>query len=335
MGNFCENFVDDMIELLTEKYLDCNDIFVLKCTSNICNLKFGFEKNMQERTKINYYRKIINSGDYNLLKFFVISCNKFNLFEHVIIHHQSEYFYNNNTIEDNLIMANHIKNNTDPCYHAYNKWTAATCTNQNLVPYGKLKCIVNDILVDGDLQMFKHIKYYELGSNDINDDVAVLIKHGHQNILNQMYVNYNDRSYPLPSESNLSNIAKNGWLEMIINLHKSNIILSPNPTNICNYAALGGHLNIIKWYRETFYFLDSYIYIYAIRGNQIHVLQWLFENNCPRNNNLCIWATKNNNLSILKWLREKFFHIDVASCHKTASENNYFEIMEWLTLSQN
>ena len=51
----------------------------------------------------------------------------------------------------------------------------------------------------------------------------------------------------------------------------------------CSFAALNGHLEVLKWARENACPWDSYTCSYAVANGQLEVLKWLEENNCPCN----------------------------------------------------
>lgn len=50
---------------------------------------------------------------------------------------------------------------------------------------------------------------------------------------------------------------------------------------ICEYAAIGGHLQTLQWLRDRGCVWDRATRVAAFRNRQLHVLEWAIDNGCP------------------------------------------------------
>ena len=102
------------------------------------------------------------------------------------------------------------------------------------------------------------------------------------------------------------------------------------PEYICEYAALGGHLNIIKWAKQLGCEMDSNTCTNAAKGGhfdllksvrlnygcdwdiftsaaaaesgQLEILKWLIKGGCPHDTN---WCLQSKHASIVKYMMEE------------------------------
>jgi len=122
--------------------------------------------------------------------------------------------------------------------------------------------------------------------------------------------------------------AENGYLErlkLLMNKNKHNLNLDGN---VCSYAALNGHLEIIKWAYERKCRLNKYVCLNAAKNGHIEVLKWACEKGCKIDNEVCINAAKNGHLEILKWAYEKGCKIDIG-VYNYAKINGHLKILKW------
>ena len=72
----------------------------------------------------------------------------------------------------------------------------------------------------------------------------------------------------------------------------------------CNAAALGGHLEILKWCRARYCPWSSSTSIYAACGGNLRTLQWLKDNECAWDGwKICQAAALGGNIRVLRWCR--------------------------------
>ncbi len=113
--------------------------------------------------------------------------------------------------------------------------------------------------------------------------------------------------------------------------------------NIMANAAVGGHLDMIKWLL-TFdgYSCGKMTATRAAQGGHLHILEWLRDPTtgdgiCPWSHFTCSYAALQGHLHILEWLRDPTVHGEgVGICPWSsqtcayALEDGHFEILKWL-----
>jgi|AntAceMinimDraft_5_1070358.scaffolds.fasta_scaffold05463_4 hypothetical protein len=124
---------------------------------------------------------------------------------------------------------------------------------------------------------------------------------------------------------------------------------------LCSYAAVGGHLAVLKGLRDAGCAWDEDVCECAASGNHIDVLQWarlqgcpwngktcgaaaasgLIEtlqwvrtNGCPWNANTCARAARTGNFEVLRWARENGCSWSASTC-ACAAEGGFFDILKW------
>ena len=75
-------------------------------------------------------------------------------------------------------------------------------------------------------------------------------------------------------------------------------------TQVCQWAAWGGHLQVLQWLRENDCPWDEDTCTDAAQGGHLEVLKWSRENGCPWNIVVVrAHATKGRHLEMVEWLR--------------------------------
>ena len=97
---------------------------------------------------------------------------------------------------------------------------------------------------------------------------------------------------------------------------------------ICNYAAGGGCLSVLKWARAQGYPWGTYTCRDAARNGHLAVLQWARANRCPWNKWTCEWAAYNGHLAVLQWARAQKCPWDGKTC-TWAAQNGHFAVLQW------
>jgi hypothetical protein len=103
--------------------------------------------------------------------------------------------------------------------------------------------------------------------------------------------------------------------------------------SISEFAALEGHLNILKWMHQcpliTFDLRNQNRYCLAAAiGGHLEVLKWARENGCSWDQEICSKAASNGHLEVLKWARRNGCPWDGRTCFEAAS-NLHFEVLNW------
>ena len=72
---------------------------------------------------------------------------------------------------------------------------------------------------------------------------------------------------------------------------------------VCSYAAIGGHLDILKWARENGCLWNANTCTWATKYGHFNILKWARTNGCPWNKDTCGFAAKYGHFAMLKWAR--------------------------------
>jgi len=96
---------------------------------------------------------------------------------------------------------------------------------------------------------------------------------------------------------------------------------------ICNSAAKGGHLNVLKWAREEDVF-DWRTCVMAAAGGHLEVLQWAHAQGCPWDWMTCASAAEGGHLEVLQWVRAQGCPWNECTC-AWAAQRGHHEVLEW------
>jgi hypothetical protein len=99
-------------------------------------------------------------------------------------------------------------------------------------------------------------------------------------------------------------------------------------TRVCQWAAWGGHLEMLKWTRENDCPWDEETCAGAAAHGHLEVLKWARENDCPWNEDTCAGAAAHGHLEVLKWARENGCPWDEKTCTEAAHQG-HLEVLQW------
>lgn len=71
---------------------------------------------------------------------------------------------------------------------------------------------------------------------------------------------------------------------------------------VCNHAAAGNQLSILKWLRQQNYPWDKWTSLEAAINSNLECLVWILANGCPWNENILLYRKKHHD--IMRWLDE-------------------------------
>jgi hypothetical protein len=104
--------------------------------------------------------------------------------------------------------------------------------------------------------------------------------------------------------------------------------------SLCNYAIMGGSLNMLKFLLKEGYRLDNLSFQYAASCDNIKILMYIF-NICSVdlsmpwfNEDTCQAAADSGNLRNLIWLRKKNCPWDMRTTY-SAVENEHYDVLKW------
>jgi hypothetical protein len=117
-------------------------------------------------------------------------------------------------------------------------------------------------------------------------------------------ISYDFRIYVGKRVRLCTNTASEGYLEVLIYLRENNCDWD---SWTLAYAALGGHMNIIKLLRgnDCKYRCDwsEWTCASAARNGHLEILKWSRANGCLWNEWTCAYATENKHLEVLKFAK--------------------------------
>ena len=85
-------------------------------------------------------------------------------------------------------------------------------------------------------------------------------------------------------------------------------------TPVCQWAAWGGHLEVLQWARQNDCPWDEGTCSYAAKGGHLEVLQWARQNDCPWDEGTCWTAARYGHLEVLQWARQNGCPWDKETC---------------------
>ena len=87
-----------------------------------------------------------------------------------------------------------------------------------------------------------------------------------------------------------------GYLSLLKDRHTRGVLKSKR--YLCEAAAKGGHLEVLKWARENGCPWDENTCAYAALGGHLEVMKWARENGCPWDEETCACAARGGHLEI-------------------------------------
>ena len=104
--------------------------------------------------------------------------------------------------------------------------------------------------------------------------------------------------------NDIDNSNSNVWPTLSFDHYVLKRVLNIKSEWTCAYAAMNGHLNVLKWAKKNKCPWDEDTCALAAWNGHLEVLKWARENGCPWNWLTCASAAQNDHLEVLKWARE-------------------------------
>ena len=98
--------------------------------------------------------------------------------------------------------------------------------------------------------------------------------------------------------------------------------------SVCNLAARGGHLEVLKWARANECPWDDYMCAEAASGGHLEVLQWLRAEKCPWDKRTCKFAAECGHLEVLQWARANGCLWNAQTC-ACAARGGKLVVLQW------
>ena len=91
------------------------------------------------------------------------------------------------------------------------------------------------------------------------------------------------------------------------------------------YAAMHGHLHVLKWAKENGCNWDEFTCAKAAAGGYLEVLQWAREKNCPWDRFTCAYAAFFDHLDVTMGTRKQLSmgRIDLYLCSRTRTFTHF------------
>ncbi len=96
----------------------------------------------------------------------------------------------------------------------------------------------------------------------------------------------------------------------------------------CKYAAYYGHLHVIRYLIDNGCELDLGTCINAAKMGHLHILEWWKEENILWDPEVCAAAASHGQLEIIIWLRENGCEWDCQTCVEAAA-NGHLNVLKW------
>ena len=96
----------------------------------------------------------------------------------------------------------------------------------------------------------------------------------------------------------------------------------------CVFAALGGHLEVLKYAHENGRPWNYKICYAAAKGGQLEVLKYAHEKGCPWKEDTCFHAAAGGHLEVLKYLRENQCPWNEGTCY-AAARYGHLEVLKY------
>ena len=123
---------------------------------------------------------------------------------------------------------------------------------------------------------------------------------------------------------------RKGYLSTLKHMHSRGRL--SRKKDLCEDAASGGHLDVLKWARENDCPWDELTCMYAAKHGHLGTLRWARENGCPWDKRTCSGAALGGHLEVLKWARAKGCPWDEWTC-ANAAKSGHLEILKWARLN--
>ena len=100
------------------------------------------------------------------------------------------------------------------------------------------------------------------------------------------------------------------------------------------WLGLGGSVEILEYWREKGYDLDTWACTGAARAGRLEALKFLrgLDPPCSWNSTTCNYAAQGGHLEVLKWLRDQDPPCpwEKTQCKDIASDNGHQHIVKWI-----
>lgn len=116
-------------------------------------------------------------------------------------------------------------------------------------------------------------------------------------------------------------------LKWLVHEDENNCLINNSATY--NYAALGGHLEMVQYLHDIKCQQTKWACYHAARNNHLEVLKYLHKNGFYCDKNTCYIASWYGHLEILKYLHENGCPWDIQSCI-IASKHGHLEVVKYL-----
>jgi len=101
-------------------------------------------------------------------------------------------------------------------------------------------------------------------------------------------------------------------------------------SDICRYAAEGGHLEVITWAKTKCCHLHRIRTADVAENRHYEMLKWAIEHGCKRSRKICYILVKQGNLEMLQWaIANSCIYKSFEDIYETALEYGHLHIILW------
>jgi hypothetical protein len=128
----------------------------------------------------------------------------------------------------------------------------------------------------------------------------------------------------------IQSLASYGSLKYLKKAFDKKCLLESDIDGYCvnDYAAMGGHLNIIKWARDYLFVINTCKY--AAKFGHLSVLKWLRKHNCEWDHLTINNAAKYNHFDIFKWAFENECKFDNHESFTCVAESGNLDMINYV-----
>jgi hypothetical protein len=83
----------------------------------------------------------------------------------------------------------------------------------------------------------------------------------------------------------------------------ANTTIANAGAKVCSQAALGGHLEVLKWARARNFPWDARTLDGAAKKGHLELMQWARANGCPWDERTYSWARVSGNVELTEWMK--------------------------------
>lgn len=134
-----------------------------------------------------------------------------------------------------------------------------------------------------------------------------------------------------PPEQSVFFAARRGDINKLKYLFKMTNVTDSIRKRGCAWAAMGGHLETVRWFRDLGFACDyEEIFYWAGGSGNVELLEFLYEIDCPYDpTDVYILAAENGHMDAIKWMDDHGFIYKYDDVANMAAIGSSWDIFNW------